>query len=527
MSVTVHEGLPGCGKTLRVLSLVRDFIRRDKRPVYLFNFKITDKGLEYFKALAEENQVVFEVRPERFSELNIDLPEDEKTGYVTLRKLNILDGAVIVLDEAQMFFPVRASSKTPPSMVKMLPTHRHSGYDIHFITQNKAFLDIDIRRIADTYVKYSRMMNGQFCRLEFYSKCSDNSSELAQNHLKSEHFKYPKDIFELYVSAVEHNMKFRIPAKAKLLVVALIALIGSVYLVFSALGSFSESFVGNIDKDKPASDGSAPAQSVAHPDNKPSSDKSQPQPKPNDQSRSMMAPIVPSTLPAYGSLGVGKPNAIDLSTFSIYYVGFVDFGGIAKPVLYLFDDRTSTCTAIGKDFFMAMGYDIFVTKALVVVKPLFAKSKPFVLPVMPSPCADHPKSFSPSVDLSRYRLYYSGYSILGKYQQLYLTMLNLEDGTCFVPNESFFVTYGYRITRADLKSHIILSNVQTNHKVIVPMTASPACVGSSDLKLASQPTQVASSSDSTDSSISSGSGRPNRPSAYPKPTMLPTQGIGQ
>ncbi len=59
------------------------------------------------------------------------------------------------------------------------------------------------------------------------------------------------------------------------------------------------------------------------------------------------------------------------------------------------------------------------------------------------------------------------------------------------------------------------------------MTASPACVGSSDLKLASQPTQVASSSDSTDSSISSGSGRPNRPSAYPKPTMLPTQGIGQ
>jgi Zonular occludens toxin (Zot) len=397
MSVAIHEGLPGSGKTLRMLSLVEQFIVKDKRSVYLFNFKLSEKGVQHFAALAESNGVGFHLRPEHPVDFNVPFEKDHETGYVSLKFLGIEDGATLIFDEAQEYFKSRGMSKEPaPPFVQMLPTHRHSGYNIHFITQNVMYLDIEIRRIADTYTKYSRLMNWGYCRLDIFGGVKENPIEQKQALLESGvRFRYPKHLFELYTSSVDHNMKVRTPSRLKWLIFWLVlslVLVGfSIYMFNRIIFTLQHGMGANdSSKDKVKStekpldnDGSVSSSSQSKPAAPVST---------SPVTSTVTQPIVNQPPPT--SLGVGRPSVPDITTYNIYYSGYFttytpinegkSFIPVTVPVInLLYPD--GTCSRVTDRYFQALNLSLHIEKEFVIIFNVQQNVR-HVLPLSPSPC---------------------------------------------------------------------------------------------------------------------------------------------
>lgn len=386
MTVYVHAGLPGSGKTLRILSIIEEILKTGKSYVYLFNFHLTEEGVTYLTALAEKNNVGFFLRSDRPADLHVQLERDPKTNYVTLKSLDIVDGATIFIDEAQEFFRTRGMSKDPPPpFITMLETHRHSGYNIHFITQNQAFLDKEIRRICGEYIQYSRLLNASYCRLEFYGGIKDNPIEQKQVKLKLERFRYPKHIYKLYTSAVQHNMGIRIPAVFRTLVFALLLLFGAIYLAYSSFSNFYDGNVGNLKKYKEQSQNSTPQVPVT------SSTVTMPSQPSSDNNR----PAVPASRSASRSqysLGDGLPFSVDLSQYVLYYSGYFRLGNSSshfKPMLTLQNLNDGTCFTPDQFFFMEFGYNIYINTTYMTLYSHKTRHK-IIVPRTASPSCANP-----------------------------------------------------------------------------------------------------------------------------------------
>ncbi len=396
MSVVVHEGLPGCGKTLRMLSLIEGFLEQ-KRSVYLFNFKLSDKGIAHFTALAEKNGVGFYVRPDRPADLHVALEVDPGTGYASLKSLGIEDGATIIFDEGQEFFKSRGMSKEPtPPFVAMLPTHRHSGYNVHFITQNIMYLDIEIRRICDNYIKYSRLMNWDRCRLDVYGGIKDNP--LQQNQVlleRGQTFRYPKHIFELYTSSVDHNMKSRFPTRLKWLIVLIFIIFTLLYVAYYSWSSMMGGITGSASRDSklptaPSSPAAAdPSRTVK---NTPSSPSAVTSPATGSPRSNRHSDSDTGSVETY--LGVGRPSVPDITEYDIYYSGYFaeftphengkGYSSVSIPIFNLLRPDGS-CSRVTEKFFSALGLAIIFDREFAVIYNAKERIR-HVLPITASPC---------------------------------------------------------------------------------------------------------------------------------------------
>jgi hypothetical protein len=394
MSVAIHEGLPGSGKTLRMLSLIEGFLEQ-KRSVYLFNFKLSDKGTAYFTALAEKHGVGFYLRTERPADLHVDLDVDPNTGYVSLQCLGIQDGSTLVFDEAQEYFKSRGMSKEPtPAFVAMLPTHRHSGYNIHFITQNVMYLDIEIRRICDSYTKYSRLMNWDRCRLDVYGGVKDNPMQQSQVLLeRGQTFRYPKHLFELYTSSVDHNMKSRFPSRLKWLIILIFVILGLFYAIYYFWTSMMGSITGSSHHvTKPiASPVPSSSPSTGNVPSSPASSSPAVATSPHFNRNS-----APKSDPVETYLGIGRPSVPDITDYDIYYSGYyaefnpsgVDkqFKRNAIPVFNLLHSD-GTCSRVTDKFFKALNLSLVFDREFAIIYNSKEKIR-HVLPVTASPCVN-------------------------------------------------------------------------------------------------------------------------------------------
>lgn len=405
MSVEIHEGLPGSGKTLRMLSLIEKFITENKRSVYLFNFKLTQKGIDYFTALAQANGVGFYVRSERPEDFNVPFEKDSITGYVSLKFLDIEDGSTLVFDEAQEYFKSRGMTKEPPPpFVQMLPTHRHSGYNIHFITQNVMYLDIEIRRIADTYTKYSRLLKWGYCRLDIYGGVKENPIEQNQVLLEAgSRFKYPKRIFELYTSSVDHNVKARIPSKLKwfvFLIIFIAFLLYAIYYLFFGIlgqlsggvgrGTSSSSFIGGFTQSK-----DVPSKDVASKDTSVQSSSSKDRDTLKDSiSKVESTPLVAASSSPPTSLGAGSPSVPDVTIYNIYYSGyFTTYTPINGGTSYTRETVAiinlllpdGACSRVSENYFRALDLSLHVDRDFIIIFNV-QRNVRHVLPLTPSPC---------------------------------------------------------------------------------------------------------------------------------------------
>lgn len=189
--ITMITGLPGNGKTLFALWYIKQKAEKEGREVYYHRIK--DLMLPW-----TEND------PEKW----MDLP----------------DGSMIVLDEAQYAFPKRPNGSKYPDHYEKLTEHRHSGKDIFLITQHPSLVDNYVRKLVGQHFHCIRKFGLERSTIYEWSSAQDAPEKVAsQKNAVTLKWAFPKEVYGYYKSAEVHTVKRAIPAKLILAICFVVA----------------------------------------------------------------------------------------------------------------------------------------------------------------------------------------------------------------------------------------------------------------------------------------------------------------
>jgi len=206
--ITLITGRPGHGKTLFALTHIQKYLaeqnkgRETPRPVFYHN--IRDLKLPWVKL-------------------------DEPKAWPTLE-----DSAVIVLDECQDVFPIRATGSAVPGHVSAINTHRHHGHDLFLITQDPMLLDSAVRKLVDTHYHLERKFGFETANLHKWNRVKEDCLKNRQGSEQTT-FNYPKTTYGLYHSAVDHTVKAKLPLRVKLAFAIPVLLVGLGFIAWKYL----------------------------------------------------------------------------------------------------------------------------------------------------------------------------------------------------------------------------------------------------------------------------------------------------
>lgn len=195
---TIVSGLPGASKTLQTIHRLKN----SGTHVFYYNVPLTDKGKSELQWI--------ELDLEQVRQWPDEIPP----------------GATLLVDEAQILWPVRPSTKAVPPELQALETHRHKGVDIIFITQDPTLLDSHARKLANEHYHYIRPYGAKYAQQHHNgSGIVDVKSRTELANTIKKRVTFPKEIYPLYESAEAHTHKFTVPPKL-LLLPLLIAIVG-------------------------------------------------------------------------------------------------------------------------------------------------------------------------------------------------------------------------------------------------------------------------------------------------------------
>lgn len=225
--INLHTGLPGNGKTLYTIGWVREWAKRENRPVFYSGVKLTDKG--------QQDLGWQEIDAEKWAECP--------------------PGSIILIDEAQRVFRPRGNGAVVPAHVAALETHRHSGVDLVLITQHPMLIDNAVRRLAGKHRHMMRVFGMQAVKVHEWDAVRVDCEKPGRRGDSTEAlWKYDKRLYELYQSAEVHTMKASVPARLWLLL--------ALPFVVAALGWFAWTKLAKLTgkaEAAPPSEISAPA----------------------------------------------------------------------------------------------------------------------------------------------------------------------------------------------------------------------------------------------------------------------------
>lgn len=200
-------GVPGSGKTLKMMSDLMNRQDLKNRPLYL-------------DGIPEVNAEIIPNQP---------IPEGE--SMQTWHKW-APSGAILVIDECQRVFRPRPSGSKVPDYVAELETHRHRGIDIFLLTQHPRLIDINVRSLIGHHVHIGKTSMGVRRMVEWERCANPEANADIANGVKSV-YTLDKKAFGVYKSAEEHT---KIKTKrSKLLVIfpaAILAIIIGVWYVY-------------------------------------------------------------------------------------------------------------------------------------------------------------------------------------------------------------------------------------------------------------------------------------------------------
>lgn len=179
--ITLITGLPGHGKTLFALWWIKQKAEKEQREVYYHNIK--DLTLPWHAFDAEKW---------------MDLP----------------DGSIIVMDEAQYAFEKKPNGAKLPDYYKLLAEHRHHGFDIFLMTQHPTLIDNFVRQLVGQHYHGVRKFGLE--RSTIYEWSSANPAPQNPSSQKSAvpmKWTFPKEVYAYYKSAEVHTVKRAIPMK--------------------------------------------------------------------------------------------------------------------------------------------------------------------------------------------------------------------------------------------------------------------------------------------------------------------------
>jgi len=222
--ITLLTGLPGNGKTL---SLVDRLDGLSKQGIPLFVHGIP--GLKVPHTVLDD--------PERWYE--------------------VPTGSIVVIDEAQKVFPVRAGTQAPPAKVAAFQTLRHKGLKAYLVTQHPKLIDSAVRELIGAHFHYERLMGMDIATQFEWPHCvvDPRAGKARKSASKTTYF-YPKRVYGLYQSAEEHNVKVRIPKVVKtaamVFVVAALAMAGGAYFLKHRTLSGVSAAQGSVSSSQPS-----------------------------------------------------------------------------------------------------------------------------------------------------------------------------------------------------------------------------------------------------------------------------------
>lgn len=201
--IELITGLPGNGKTLYTLGMVKRKAEAENRPVFYAGIP----------------------------EVTLDWEVVDPADW-----MSVPPGSIVVIDEAQKTFRARSVGKEPPDFVKALETHRHNGLDLFLITQHPSLIDASVRRLAGSHRHLIRMFGMEVSTVHQWDSVRDNCDKApARNDSNKTKWPFDKKLFGLYKSADVHTVKRSIPFRVKMLFVLPLLLVGAFFLVKNIL----------------------------------------------------------------------------------------------------------------------------------------------------------------------------------------------------------------------------------------------------------------------------------------------------
>ena len=164
---------------------------------------------------------------------------------------------IIVVDEVQRIWPPVSAGTKPTDDIAALHVHRHKGVDFVVITQHPNRMNKTVRDICGRHVHVRRLFN--MSRAMLYEWDMVHNPNAGFRDAVKTPWKYPKDVFDLYVSAEMHTKGKGVIPKA--LFVLPVALIAAVVLAWMGFSSVRGGFGIGGKKAAPA------ASAVSSPDN--------------------------------------------------------------------------------------------------------------------------------------------------------------------------------------------------------------------------------------------------------------------
>ena len=233
----VTTGGMGAGKTLYTLRWVRDLQLASNRPVAIHQVPDKDGVLKPVITLKGD------ALNWGWKVIDFEKWQDEP------------DGTIFIIDECHEVLPTRgATSKAPNDHIKALARHRHRGFDFFLITQHPKNMDSFVRRlIADPgwHRHIKRRRGAEFASVlewpNVNEKCESNSAGKTATVTSG---RYPKEVFDWYVSASVHTAKFRFPKQLYWVIAALILVPlligGAVYYLKNVKGPSKPAVPGQV-----------------------------------------------------------------------------------------------------------------------------------------------------------------------------------------------------------------------------------------------------------------------------------------
>lgn len=195
--LTLITGLPGNGKTLNSIKELDAQAVKEGRIVYYHNVR----GLKGDTLKAEWYE--------------FDNP---------LEWHKLPENSLILIDEAQGFFPVRDPRKEVPDHCSQIETIRHGGRELWLVTQDANFLDVHVRRLCNRHIHFKRVFKSSRVLRHEWEQVTDISKAASYKAAMTTPIKLDKKFFGAYESTAQgakHYLKFKPPLAAYVLVVVL------------------------------------------------------------------------------------------------------------------------------------------------------------------------------------------------------------------------------------------------------------------------------------------------------------------
>lgn len=185
--------------------------------------------------------------------------EDPDNPDLSLPFFTFPPNALIVLDEAQRVFRLRASASKVPDHVAAFETVRHTGVTFILITQHPNFIDSHIRNLVGQHVHLRDV--GLLGRWYYEWPEVADPKTFTTAPIKKK-WSLPKESFGLYKSSSLHiKRNYSMPPALVILAVCLFAMIGGGFYVWSSVGKKLAPEVAQVQQQIPSalSQPSAPA----------------------------------------------------------------------------------------------------------------------------------------------------------------------------------------------------------------------------------------------------------------------------